>query len=109
KRTSQEKGAMMPIGPGLDGFTFSQTSIKANAPAAAVVYTLYNPRGFIYFGESEDIARRLTQHLDDLDSCINRMGATFFAFELLPAQGARVARQAQLIRLYRTPCNQAVS
>ena len=100
---------MMPIGPGQDGFTFSLTSIKANAPAAAGVYTLYNPKGFIYFGESDDIARRLTQHLDDLDSCINRMGATFFAFELLPAQGARVARQTQLIRLYRTPCNQAGS
>ncbi len=99
----------MPIEPGQDGFTFSLSSIKANAPAASGVYTLYNPRGYIYFGESNDIARRLTQHLDDLDSCINRLGATFFAFELVPTEAARVARQTQLIVLYRTPCNQSAS
>ena len=100
---------MMTIGPGQDGFAFSLSSITANAPSAPGVYALYSPKGYIYFGETNDIARRLTHHLDDLDNCINRMGATFFAYELLPTEGSRIARQAQLIALFRTSCNQAVS
>ena len=94
----------MPIGPGQPGQHFTREGILLSAPNASGVYALYNA-GWVYFGESNDIQRRLLEHLDEAGSAILRNAPTGFCFELVGAQ-QRVARQNALIALYPTPCNQ---
>ena len=96
----------MAIGPGQPGFPFAAPSILANAPNASGVYALYNASRYVDFGESNDVQRRLSEHVQDQADCVNLYGATFFAFELHPTEAARVFRQNQLMTLYPTPCNQ---
>ena len=95
----------MAIGPGLRGFTFTEPTIKANAPSASGVYALYTSSQWVYFGETNDIQRRLLEHLKEIGTLIKRYGPTGFMFELQPAN-ARVQRQNALILAYPTPCNQ---
>jgi hypothetical protein len=60
----------MAFGPGLPGMGFSQQDIVASATAASGVYAIYNAQRSIYFGESNDIQRRLLEHLNDRASSI---------------------------------------
>ena len=94
----------MAIAPGQGGFNFDEASINASAPAGGGVYAIYNSSGYIYFGESIDIQRRLLEHLREPGTCIKRQNPAFFAFEITMAS-LRVARQDALIRAYPTPCN----
>ena len=96
----------MSIGTGHGGFLFNDASIRASAPASSGVYALYDNAGnYVYFGESNDIQRRLLEHLNEPGTCIKRQGAANFAFELSPTI-LRVQRQNSLIRMYPTLCNQ---
>jgi excinuclease UvrABC nuclease subunit len=100
------KGSMMAMG--LDqqpGFWFTQRGIRANAPNAPGVYAIYNQQ-WIYFGESDDVQRRLLEHLNDPKGSIMQSAPTGFTFELVPTPQQRVARQHQLIAQYPTQCNQ---
>ena len=94
----------MPIGPGQPGHTFNRAGILQSAPNASGTYALYNT-GWVYFGESNGIQRRLLEHLTEAGTCILRNAPTGFVFELGNAT-QRVARQNQLIGLNPTPCNQ---
>ena len=94
----------MAIGPGQPAFTFSREGILLNAPNASGCYALFHA-GWVYFGESNDIQRRLLEHLNEAGSLILRNAPTGFAFELVAAN-QRVARQNALIAAYPTPCNQ---
>ncbi len=94
----------MAIAPGQAGFSFDRNSILANAPNASGCYALYNA-AWVYFGESNDIQRRLLEHLNESGSLILRNAPTGFNFEMVDGN-RRVARQNQLIGLYPTPCNQ---
>jgi hypothetical protein len=67
------------IAAGQPGFNFNQASIDANAPSQSGVYALYN-HGWVYIGESNDIRRRLHEHLND--PRIMRYQPTGFCFEL---------------------------
>jgi len=97
----------MAIQPGDQTFSFSALGIALSAPAASGVYALCNPQGgYLYFGESNDIQRRLSEHLNDPYDCPNRNGAASFAYELWTTEELRVARQNLLIAMYPTVCNQ---
>lgn len=86
-------------------YHFNAQSIAANAPTKSGVYAIFKQGVWIYFGESNDIQRRLTEHLNETGTCIKRQMPTAFSYELWP-EAQRVARQNQLIAEFRTPCNQ---
>ena len=76
------------------------------APAESAVYAICRADGsYVYFGETRDLRRRLLEHLVDKESCIHRAGAAFFAYELHPSMGGRIARRNQLVATYSTTCN----
>ena len=97
----------MAIQPGEPTFTFNALGIEFGAPAASGVYAICAVGAeSIYFGESNNIQRRLLEHLDDPYDCVNASSAALFAVERYPTNAARVRRQNQLIVLYSTVCNQ---
>jgi len=99
----------MSIGPGQPTHTLDVVGV-ALAPSVAGVYAICRDDGsYVYFGHAENIRQRLTSHLIDGNGCIHREGGASFAYELCDAQASRVARQHQLLALYPTPCNPAVS
>ena len=97
----------MAIRPGDPAFAFSGFGIMLNAPNASGVYALCDAQGtYVYFGESNDIQRRLQEHLSDPTPQLKRAAPTMFAFELVEHAFLRVLRQNELIAAYPTPCNQ---
>jgi len=71
------------------------------------VYGLFKGNVWIYFGESGDVRARLLDHLaNETNACITRSAPTHFAYELVPGELARKARQNGLILEYNPPCNQ---
>jgi|SRR5581483_1466121 len=87
------------------GWPFNAPSITANAPARCGVYGLYVGQQWIYFGESNDIQRRLSEHLADTAHAIHRYSNVHFSFETCSA-AEKVNRQNELIAAFRPPCNQ---
>jgi hypothetical protein len=87
------------------GYNFDTGSIASFAPAMSGVYAIYRPNFWIYIGESNDIRRRLTEHLNESGTCIKRQMPTGFSYELWP-EGQRVTRQNQLIAELNPSCNQ---
>jgi len=90
-------------------FNFTQQSVNAYAPAQSGVYALFNDGEWIYFGESEDIRTRLTQHINnETNRCVSLANPQFFAYELVFGAAARLARQNVLIREFwhQGLCNQ---
>ncbi len=92
----------MAIGLGQPGFDFSQEGISTNAPHASGVYAIYNG-GWIYVGESQDIQRRLLEHLNDV--CIMQSMPTGFTYELVANEDERLARRNELIAQFGPACN----
>lgn len=87
------------------GHVYDEASINVAAPQASGVYGIYTDQAWIYVGESNDLRRRLLEHVRGDNPCITRAQATGFVFELSPS-AARVARQNQLILELRPSCNQ---
>lgn len=76
------------------------------APSEGGVYAICGADGrYLYFGETTDIRRRLMEHLEDETSCVLRADGVFFAYEIYPSYGTRVARRNKLIATYLPPCN----
>jgi len=99
----------MSIGPGQPTNTFDVVGV-ALAPSVAGVYAICRADGsYVYFGQAEDIRQRLTAHLIEVNGCIHREGGAMFAYELCEAPSLRIARQHQLMAIYPTRCNPAVS
>jgi len=92
------------IGPGQNGFHFTNAGILTSAPNKSGVYVIFNPQTWIYVGESGDIQGRLIQHLNGDNQRITRCAPAGFQFELFPAE-QRVARQNQLILQLDPVCN----
>jgi len=86
------------------GYTFSDASVRQNAPNRSGVYGLYTAGKWIYVGESNDIQRRLLEHLSETGTCIKRWAPTGFLYELVDV-ASRVARQNTLIRELDPECN----
>ena len=83
---------------GSSRFNFNQLAVNANAPATSGVYALFNDGKWIYFGESENIQVRLTQHINnETNLCVARNRPQFFAFQLVAGALQRKARQNALI------------
>ena len=95
----------MAIGPGQTGLSYNQQGI-ASAPHASGVYALYTAQKWVYVGECNDIQRRLVEHVATADTYITRLQPTGFMFELVAGDGARRARQNQLILELNPVCNQ---
>ena len=97
----------MAIGLGNPTFSFTALGVTLNAPSASGVYAICDDGGgYIYFGESNDIRRRLTEHLNDRTHSMHRNGAASFAFDLVADNLERVIRQNELIRVHQPRCNQ---
>ena len=84
---------------------FSEVGIRASAPASSGVYAIYNRTTWIYVGESNDIQRRLLEHVGEVGTCINRSAPASFCYETVAAS-TRVQRQNGLILELRPSCNQ---
>lgn len=84
------------------GYALSHAGVLAHAPVGAGVYAVYSGKRWVYFGESEDIQRRLLDHLLDRSHCMHQFPDLQFSVELSPN---RVDRLHELLRQYRTPCN----
>jgi excinuclease UvrABC nuclease subunit len=76
---------------------FERDSIIAAAPHASGVYGIYRHKVWIHVGESEDIQRRLIQHLTTPGTVL-QYHPTGFKFEVVPEEGERKARYEQLMR-----------
>jgi excinuclease UvrABC nuclease subunit len=88
-------------------YQFDAYSVALNAPAASGVYAICNQQStYIYFGESNDIRRRLYEHLADRTHAMHTHGAASFAFDMIDGEVPRILRQNELIRAHPTPCNQ---
>lgn len=94
----------MPF-PSTTGHFFNDSYVRANAPNRSGVYGLYTQTQWFYVGESDDIQRRLLEHLSESGTCISRHAPTGFIYELAEAS-SRVARQNALIRELAPACNQ---
>ncbi|HEY7190967.1 MAG TPA: GIY-YIG nuclease family protein [Vicinamibacterales bacterium] len=95
----------MAIFPGQPTVPLDSVGV-ALAPSEAGVYAICGADGrYLYFGETNDVRRRLTEHIDDVNSCVHRAGGVFFAYEIYPSYGIRLARRNKLIATYLPPCN----
>lgn len=94
----------MSIAAGVNGFVWSEQSIRTNAPASSGVYAIYNS-GWLYVGETNDLQRRLLEHFDGDNPRITRAAPSGFIFEVCD-QFARMRRQAALIAELSPSCNQ---
>ena len=74
---------------------FERESVLLNAPEASGVYGLYNVL-WIYIGETENIRRRLLEHLEGDNHCINHYRPSGFAFELAGLE-QRIRRRLELV------------
>ena len=79
----------------------------ANWNAVPGVYAIMNAsRQMIYIGETEDLARRMTEHRRNTQHPIHRYGPALVWAEVTQgAESVRVARQNTLIAEYQPPCN----
>jgi hypothetical protein len=81
----------------------------ALAPSAAGVYAICRPDGtFVYIGQADNLRQRLTEHLLESNSCIQREGGVLFEYELCAARGLRIARLHELLARYPATCNPAI-
>ncbi len=87
----------MTIRPGLPGFPYTESGIRANAPSAPGLYAIFNEREWIYIGETDNLQRQLLTHVKMTDDEIARSGPTRFSFEVVYHAELRGPRQHALI------------
>lgn len=84
---------------------FTETDINRYVPAVSGVYGIYGRNGLLYVGETNDMERRLLEHLSEPGTCIQRLGPTSCGWEEVASSG-RVSRQNELILQLKPACNQ---
>ena len=84
--------------------SFTQVSVRTNAPAASGIYGISNAREWIFIGEADNIQASLLHDLQQGDSALLKRFPTGFVFELCDAADRR-ARQDRLILEYEPVCN----
>ena len=89
-------------------YTFSDSSVRVYAPNRSGVCGLSTSATCVYVGESNDIQRRLLEHLSETGTCITRWAPTSFVYERVEP-GSRIARQNALIRELQPQCNERLS
>jgi hypothetical protein len=95
----------MPIVGGTPGHTWSEHSIKNNAPAASGVYAIFSATRWIYVGESDDMRSSLLGHIGGDIACIGSAAPTGFSHEEL-GPGERDGRYKYLVKALSPFCNQ---
>jgi hypothetical protein len=78
------------------GYSFSQVSVRQNAPAWGGIYGLSNAKGWIYIQVAENIQAALIEHLSGRGPSSDVQTATGFTFEVCEA-GHRAERCHRLI------------
>jgi predicted GIY-YIG superfamily endonuclease len=74
--------------------------------AVAAVYGVLNARSqVIYVGQTDNLQRRIVEHLSDYGHCMHPLGATALVADVVPDPIERTRREAALIREYSPPCN----
>jgi len=94
----------MPFAPPMPR-SFTNVSVRKNAPAAPGVYGISNAREWIYIGQTENIQAALMGHLGDSGAAIMSKRPTGFIFEVCDL-ASRATRLDRLVREYRPTCNQ---
>src|SRR5579875_2945810 len=87
--------------------SFTQASIRSNAPAASGVYGLASAREWIFIGETNDIQARLLEHLEETDTELAYRKPSGFVFEMCSASD-RTRRQDVLVRQLEPFCNRRI-
>ena len=90
---------------GLGWFRFDESSINLNAPSAPGLYALMDGTTIVLVGQTDDLHKRLLDHCAHKAECLNPYLNLRFGYEVLMGQSVRVAREQELIRLLRPPCN----
>jgi hypothetical protein len=85
---------------------FERDSIIAAAPQASGVYGIYRHNVWIHVGESEDIQRRLIQHLTTPGTSVLQYHPAGFMFEVVPGELQRKTRHDQLMRELHPVCGE---
>lgn len=87
-------------------YTWSRNSILTSAPNKPGVYAIWNRTTWIYFGETQDIQRRLLEHFDTTEPCIRENSPTVWGYELVQSEQTRLQRQRDLVRELQPACTQ---
>lgn len=85
-------------------YNYDPQTVARIVPSQSGVYGIFN-RQWQYVGETNDLRRRLLEHLNETGTPLSRSASTGFTFELCPAQ-SRVQRQNILIAELGPVCNQ---
>lgn len=85
--------------------SFTRTAIINSVPNLSGVYAIWRQNEWIYVGETNDLQRRLLEHLDGDNRCITGRAPTNCGFELV-SSAQRVQRQNALILELSPTCNQ---
>ncbi|MGD1072927.1 MAG: GIY-YIG nuclease family protein [Bryobacteraceae bacterium] len=85
--------------------SFTEEGIKKYVSSGSGVYGIYGPNGLLYVGESNNMERRLLEHLNESGTCIKRGSPTDCTWEEVANNQRRVARQDVLILALAPSCN----
>jgi predicted GIY-YIG superfamily endonuclease len=86
-------------------FPWNRNSILTSAPNKPGVYAIWNKRVWIYIGETQDIQRRLLEHFDQKDACIESNKPAVWGYELFHSEQFRYQRRNALVRELQPACN----
>jgi len=84
---------------------FNEKDIRSMVPTGSGVYGIYGSTGLLYIGETNNIERRLLEHLNESGTCIKRGNTTDCTWEEVPNDQRRVFRQDALILALTPSCN----
>ena len=90
---------------GYSGYLFTRPSVFANAPTGSGVYALWAGQTLVYVGESDDLQRRLLEHLTNPGPCLRLYAALAFGYEVNPTVTERRERRDELIAEFNPACN----
>jgi hypothetical protein len=86
----------------MTAYPLTLSSLNAHAPAKQGVYGIRSGERWVYFGQTEDIRRRLTEHVGDRSHCMYRYPNLEFVFEATPIAADRLRK---LLLEFRPLCN----
>jgi hypothetical protein len=78
------------------------SNVVKHAPPSGGVYGIFAETGWVYFGETADLQRRLSEHLRDRGHCIHDYQPLHFSFEVTPERSLRCH---ELVIEFSPPCN----
>jgi excinuclease UvrABC nuclease subunit len=83
-------------------YSFNEDWIEAEG-----VYGIMNPQWqMIYIGETDNLRKRMREHVYDKAHCINKHNPSLVLVEFTISESTRKNRASQLIAEYNPPCNQ---